>query len=512
MAATRAAIYCRVSSEEQVEGYSLDAQTRATREYVDAHGWQIVAEYRDEGRSARTDDIKKRPQFSAMLEDAEARLFDVLIVHKLDRFARNRTIAFSSLDRLSKLNVGFVSISENMDFATPMGQLTLTMFVGLAQFYSDNLSHETKKGKTERKRQGIYNGLLPFGAAKGEDGIPVRCSKNYDGLVLAFRASSEGKSDKEVADILTAAGYRTTGNRGGNPFHKDTVRRLLINRFFLGELPDGNGGWLSGKHAPLLDEELFDASQEARSRRQRSVVSVPNSGVRYSLSGLVKCSQCGGPMHIHREKSGRPRMYCYHGRQKQGCTQKSTWLDVYEDQIVDYLATFHIPEDYQRQIVGLYQSLDNVQEDMGSRRREIETRLERLKELYAWGDIERDAYQRQRAMLQAELKSLAPVQDRSAVYEDVAAFLRDLPAAWRFAGQAERHEMARLLFTEVVVQDNRVETVTSQPEFAPFFILDCQERGKMSNVRKRRGFVRHHPTRPSPDYASTPRELRLASI
>src|SRR3954465_14229348 len=81
----RAAVYERVSSEEQVEGYSLDAQDRAGKLYCDAHDWQLVNVYRDEGRSARTDDLAKRPDFQQMLADAEAGLLDVVVVHKLDR-------------------------------------------------------------------------------------------------------------------------------------------------------------------------------------------------------------------------------------------------------------------------------------------------------------------------------------------------------------------------------------------------------------------------------------------
>src|SRR5215212_7388115 len=85
----RAAIYERVSSEEQVEGYSLDARDRAGRLYCETHGLKAVHVYREEGRSARTDDLSKRPAFRQMLDDAEAGLFEVVVVHKLDRFARN---------------------------------------------------------------------------------------------------------------------------------------------------------------------------------------------------------------------------------------------------------------------------------------------------------------------------------------------------------------------------------------------------------------------------------------
>ena len=79
----RAALYARVSDEEQVEGYSLDAQKRAFRAYAESQGWDIYHEYVDEGVSAHTDDVAKRPLFRQMIEDALARRWDVLVVHKL---------------------------------------------------------------------------------------------------------------------------------------------------------------------------------------------------------------------------------------------------------------------------------------------------------------------------------------------------------------------------------------------------------------------------------------------
>jgi DNA invertase Pin-like site-specific DNA recombinase len=163
---TRAVGYVRVSSEEQVEGYSLDAQQRAIQHYCDANGWTLVDEYRDEGRSARSDDIAKRLAFAEMLVDANAGLFDIIICHKLDRFARNLR---ATLDTLNRDDVAFASIFEQMDFRTPIGKGILATLGAFAQYYSANLSHETRKGKTERKRQGMYNGVIPFGMTKGDE-------------------------------------------------------------------------------------------------------------------------------------------------------------------------------------------------------------------------------------------------------------------------------------------------------------------------------------------------------
>ena len=128
------------------------------------------------------------------------------MVHKVDRFSRKLRITLEYFDKLGKAGVGFVSIVEQMDFSTPWGKFTLSMLGGLAELYSDNLSQETKKGWHERRSQGLYCGTLPFGAVKGEDGIPVPdmperkitiddheiIVRNYEGLKMAFELAGEG--------------------------------------------------------------------------------------------------------------------------------------------------------------------------------------------------------------------------------------------------------------------------------------------------------------------------------
>ena len=98
-----------------------------------------------------------------MLADAEAGLIDVVLVHKLDRFARNLRVTLETLERLERSRVAFASIAENMDFTSPIGTVILATLAAFAQYYSDNLSWETRKGKQELKEQGLYNGMLPFG-------------------------------------------------------------------------------------------------------------------------------------------------------------------------------------------------------------------------------------------------------------------------------------------------------------------------------------------------------------
>jgi len=478
MSTSRAAVYQRVSTEEQVEGYSLYAQQRATRLFCESKGWIIAKEYRDEGKSARTDDLAKRPEFAAMLEDAEAGMFDVIVVHKLDRFARNLRVTLDTLDRLDRCGVAFVSINENMDYSTPMGKVMLSMLASFAQYYSDNLSWETKKGKAERKRQGMYNGLLPFGVTKNADGLPVPVPETYSGLLLAFRTAADGKSDREVALALNAHGFRTSGNRGQNSFTKDSVKVILTNRFYLGELPEIYGSWIPAKHAPMIDCELFAAAQAVRvDNRTNHASKVRATAQVYSLSGLARCAHCRGPLHIVRNKRGaRPRLYCYNRVQGQKCTQRSTFLDVYEAQLADYLETFVIPSDYCEQVIALHANSKMNYVPSEERQRQLEARLARIKEMYSWGDLERGAYQLERDSLTTELGLLRSSENMPSVLEQTAALLENMPAAWSKATQEQRNALARLMFEQIVVENRTVAAVEPRPEFRHFFTLDYQRR------------------------------------
>jgi site-specific DNA recombinase len=512
----RAAVYHRVSSDEQVDGYSLDAQARATRAYCEGQGWEIVQTYADEGRSARTDDLAKRPAFAHMLDDAEADRFDLIVVHKLDRFSRNRKIAFEAFERLGRAGVGFLSIAENMDYTSPAGQLMLTMLVGMSQFYSDNLSFETKKGKHERKRQGLYNGLLPFGVAKGPNGIPVldREVRYCDvatrseivpanGLLLAFTSAADGKTDVEVARALNAAGYRTSGNRGLNPFTKDTLRPLLQNRFYLGELPDCEGGWVPGKHGVLIDPELFERAASERTRNLKRPRRVAGVRSPWALSGIATCI-CGRPMTAYGRHDGKQRVQCSGRTQGLDCTATTFFAALVEDQLATFLReNFAIPSDARDRLVQEWQAARRSATNSMATRRRLQGKLDRLKMLFMEGDVDLREYQRQRAELQAQLAAL-PDDDRldQATGRRLADFLADVAGAWQLATPAERNKLARQLFNGVVIENKTAVAVVPRPDLHPFFAAAaCQADPEMTFRRKRRGSAQRLLSSKRPDSA-----------
>jgi site-specific DNA recombinase len=479
----RAALLARVSSEEQVEGYSIDAQRRAFRQFCEARQWVPKREYIEEGKSAHTDDLRKRPVFKQAIDDAIAGQYDVLVVHKIDRFSRRLKVTLEYFEKLGKAGVGFVSIQNDIDYSTPTGKFMLVMQGGLAELYSDNLSEETKKGWHERRKQGLYCGTLPFGAMKGEDGVPLpditeRNSGinghedticNYEGLKMAFELSARGKSDREIAIILNTAGYRTTGTHGPRHFAKDTIKDMLKNRFYIGYIPDGDGGWLKAKHGTFVNEELFEAVQRARASRARQTKTVRSDANIYSLTGIARCAECGSTMRTMRGR-GRVRTVCNGRIRSGGCNQPSTFLDVYEQQLLLYLRAFRIPENYQKKIIKAQSKLE-ASYNVENERKVLQGRLNRVKELYEWGHKSREEYKTDYAAIYHKLQELTSADARPQALERLASFLKDIASAWEQADREQRNKLAGCLFEVVWIKDKNITAVTPRPEFKPFFDL-----------------------------------------
>ena len=457
----RAAIYARVSSEEQVQGYSLDAQLRACRQFASAHDWEVAHEFVEEGRSARTDDVNKRPQFKLMMDEALTGGFEVIVVHKLDRFSRNLRVTLEHFERLAEANVSFTSITENMDFSSPWGKFALTMLGGLAQLYSDNLGLEVKKGKAERKAQGLYNGLLPFGMMKGEDGVPVVDSETFPGLEMAFQLAASGKSDKQIAVALNRDSYRTAGNQGNRLFSKDTVRGMLTNRFYLGTIRSNNE-WLPAKHNAVIDEHVFLAASDARKRNNNNSGKHTRSDARVSsLSGVARCYGCGATLRTMRNR-GIARLVCNTRLKRGACTEKSARLSLYEDHLDGYLTALRIPKDKQAQLAKFQKDHADASDQAGHRRRELTGMRARVTDLYRWGDIDRSQYVKESQVIDQELESLPEEAVDQATLDKAAEYLGNVASAWGDAHQEQRNKLSRTLFDSVWIKDQSVVGVTQR--------------------------------------------------
>ena len=320
----RAVGYIRVSDPSQVEGHSLDAQERLYRELCKSRGWEPVRVYREEGVSAHSDAIAKRPQFRQLLDDATKGPFDVVVVHTLDRWARNLRVQLEGMAILSRHGIGFVSITENIDYSTAQGRLQAQILGSFAEYFSESLAGHIRKGQDQRAEEGRHTGGIPFGYASCKDKQGrLECDPEHPGGVHTVPDEAEvvihlfkkyvrwTTSTVELASWLNDQGYHTRNMHRFNGeearprmFTSASVRGILHNPFFAGNIRHREK-ILPGAHEGLIGTELFDRVQAIMKRnsgRTRTLHSRPQR--EYLLKGLIRCAYCGLPMWAQTYNSG----------------------------------------------------------------------------------------------------------------------------------------------------------------------------------------------------------------
>src|SRR5216684_1483671 len=267
--------YVRRSSEMQKDNYSIDAQKRAIKDACRLRGLPEPIFYEDDERSARGEQIAKRPAFKKLLDDIQARSGQfIIIVHTLDRWSRNVMVTLQSFRMLSQSRTPFISLSEHIDYSTPEGMLQLTILAAFAAYFSDMLAKHTSKGKGERAAQGLYNGDVPFGYRwTGPKTPPEPDPETFPGLRMLGELRIQGFTADEIADKLNQAGYRTGSKRFGDRlFTSDTVTAMLRTEFYAAFAHDDDRGTVKyheqryrGLHAAAF---TYDEWQQIRSITQ----------------------------------------------------------------------------------------------------------------------------------------------------------------------------------------------------------------------------------------------------
>ncbi len=306
--ARRAALYIRVSTDEQAEeGLSLDAQRKALEAFCQQQGYRIVECFTDAGESARSD---KRPAFQRMIATAKQspKPFDVILVHKMDRFARNRedSAVYKALLR-KELGIDVLSMTERFD-DTPTGKLTEGIMEVIAEFYSANLAHEVLKGMREKAARGQALGLPPLGYRVGSTGFYEVVDDDATIVRWIFdQYATHQRGLQAIALWLRDHGHTQFGGRVGQlKWSAPGIRLILQNRAYLGEFH-----WRTSKgeevfvvpnaHPPLIETSVFDTVQN---RLAHNVRPARGQWGDYLLATLGRCAICGGALTYRRDYTG----------------------------------------------------------------------------------------------------------------------------------------------------------------------------------------------------------------
>ena len=325
-----AVIYARYSSDNQREE-SIEGQIRECTAYAEKNGITIVKHYIDRAISAKTDN---RPEFQQMIKDSDKKLFDIVLVWKLDRFARNRYDSARYKTQLKKNGVKLMSATEIISEG-PEGIILESVLEGYAEYYSADLAEKVVRGQTENILKGRCNG------GRGTFGYTLDSERKFHIDPLAspfvlesFRKYRDGLTMKEIRDWLNENGIK---NPVGGAFTYNSVEHMLKNRRYIGELkfrdvvvPDAI--------SPIVPLELFDDVQEKMLKNKKAPAR-RKAEDDYLLTTKLHCGYCGALMfgESGTSRTGEVHRYykCATAKKHKGCKKKTVRKQWLEDLVVN---------------------------------------------------------------------------------------------------------------------------------------------------------------------------------
>ena len=391
----KAVLYARFSSDNQREE-SIEAQLRAMHDYCKRNGIVIIHEYCDRAKSATTDD---RPEFLKMVAASKTGDFDFAIVHKLDRFSRNRYDSAFYKRELKKNGVQLLSVLEQMD-DSPESIILESVLEGMSEYYSKNLAREVMKGMRESAMACRYvGGWIPYGFQVDKDTHKYVIDEyEAEAVRIMFRDVANGCGYNVVLNKLNTMGYRT---RLGNTFSKETMYEMLRNEKYNGvyvfsrassknesgrrnnhmDKPVEDQIRIPGGMPKIVDDDTFAKVQSILASRKRH--GRRNGKRKYLLSGFVYCGICGHKYCGDSMQSGKERItvgtYFCNNRKNHGiheCNNLGIQQKPLEELVLRKIEEIVFDEDQISNIVEAYYNLcKDTAGDVGEKLRTMRLNL-----------------------------------------------------------------------------------------------------------------------------------------
>jgi site-specific DNA recombinase len=373
-----AAIYIRVSTEMQVEdGFSISAQTRLLTDYCQKEGITVFKIYADEGLSGQKEN---RPQFQEMLNDAENKNFNIILVHKFDRFARKVELSQRIKKQLKSAGVNVISMTEPIE-DSPIGFFQEGIMELLSEYYVRNLAIEVKKGLVEASKQGQVTGRVPFGYNKD------MTINNEQATII-----------KQIFDWYTNTGYGVNKianmlneNRVpaacGNHWTQVRIKQIIQNVKYVGDIYFSGEVYL-GKHEPIIDRISFEKTQDIFNKKKTERTRCGSNYEKFLLAGMLRCGICGYPMRTKHTKYYLCSEYDSHSIPKICDHKKCHNIIDLETSIIE---AFRNPLT-QTKIINSIRNVNSNELLFKNRKTKIKTELEKSRQAFLKGVFTEEEY------------------------------------------------------------------------------------------------------------------------
>ena len=498
--------YLRVSTRGQAErgggndeGFSIPAQREANKNKAQSLGAIVGKEFVDRGTSAKSAD---RPQLQAMLQYVKenAHRVDYVIVHKVDRLARNREDDAEISKVLRECGVKLVSTSESID-ETPSGMLLHGIMSSIAEFYSQNLATEVRKGMNEKVKCGGTVSKAPLGYKnirtvddQGREARTVVLDEERAPLVkMAFEEFATGLwTTRALADYLGACGLtsRATPKMPSKPLPLKTFQKMLSNPYYKG-IVTYKGVEYPGVHEPIIDGETYDTVQKILASR---INGERNYKHPHFLKGTLYCACCGSRMCITNSKkiiSGTEYIYPYFfciGRQSKSHPEcKSRFILVADvekkvEQLYDNIQLPHeireaIEAELQEVIKKEKEKFDIELDGLLGQKRVLEHKSEKLLEAHYNDAIPLPLLKEEQQKISKQLSAIEyEIKQRNVTFEqitqnltDALDLLDDCAAFYRNSNDTIKRLMNQAIFEKIYISCEKGSPVKVEAEFNPPF-------------------------------------------
>lgn len=452
----KAACYVRVSTENQLENYSIEEQTDRLQSFCRAKDIKIVKFYTDGGYSGGN---TNRPALQKMLADIEKRQINAVIVYKLDRLSRSQKDTLMLIeDKFLANDVDFISVNENFDTSTPFGRAMIGILSVFAQLEKDQITERFTMGRIGRAKQGYFHG--GGYAPTGYDYIDGELIVNeYEALQVRelFERFKKGYSIHNCWRYMQS--HYTT--KYGAWKSEVLVRDVLKNEVYIGKIKFA-GKTYPGKHTPIIPEDLFYEVQNILQHRRSYESTYGRSPFRAAtlLSGFIYCGRCQARYH------GEHGNYSCYSRTKgspkyimdPNCKNKKWKIEKLDQLVIDFICSF----DY---TASLHTPAEPKAPDYSRQIAEIEKKIDRMLDLYQLGSISLDTISLRVDALTKEKDALTKAmenQNKPARMEDFIAAKDKFVSILQSGTLEEKRACLGILVKKIVIDDENVNIILNE--------------------------------------------------
>ncbi|MCI2253595.1 recombinase family protein [Domibacillus sp. PGB-M46] len=492
MSKVRAAVYVRVSTEEQTNNFSLRAQEAVVKEYAERKGYEVTEVYCDDGYSGKN---FNRPEVQRLFRDLNEDKVDVILVWKVDRLSRSNNDVLTLIDKqLAPNNKKLIITSIDIDSTSSVGYMFISLLGTFASYERAVIIDRVNSGMEKRATEGLWNG----GIILGYDNVDKHLILNEKESKIVkeiFLLREQGLGYKSIVNKLNERGEVT---KKGKPFSIPGIKLILENPVYIGKIRWGkykqweskrrkgkaNPTYVDGIHTPIITQNLWNKVQQVNKLQGEAYSNNRNFKGELFLTGILKCPKCGAGtvMSKTRKKNSEDYYFYYmcqahHSKGKSICNANLIKKDVVEQRVLNIISEVVRNDEIMDSIVkkldfDKQKSIELLVKETNIYQSKLNAVLDKQLKLdndYFESKIEVPLYNRLSSRLQVEIedfqekikkqkREIKKLSNNTTIdKEAVLAALVNFNEIFYKADDEEKKVLVRTLIKEIKMEENRKE-------------------------------------------------------